>query len=423
MRVAIVCGTFRVGWGYQENFWAEELSRAGHSVRVFSAGSSNGVPPTTPVSVQAYELCALPVRRLPHGVFLSSGLRTMVAEYAPQLILWFGVEQFFGRALISYDKAPIVSFFGLNRGMHEFDWRKRGVPFLQRLQAISWRVLRGPITREACLRSDFIVATVPETRGILHLLFSAKEREEIDHRMLHLPLGFSPQVYQWSPSTSRSAREKLRIAPTDVVVIFSCRFSAARKEERNRNTWSAIRSALEVRPGLRAILVGFGGDVVSARLEQSIRQSTVAARVHCLPFAEQRRLNELYNAADAAVLPNASISCQAALGTGLTVCLANNGTMDHLIRHPSQAAFFDPAQPEELSHRLMDLADSIASKSVQERYAERDLLARASRWLGYDRLVASVVEHINCKCPQEQNRDQVTWAGAVRRNGATGVVP
>ena len=417
MRIAIVCGTFRTGWGYQENVWAEELWRAGHSVRVFSAGCLRGAA----VDTQAYELCALPARALSHGVFLSSGLRGLIAEYAPHLILWFGVEQFFGRDLISYDEAPIVSFFGLNRGMHEFDWRKRGIPFSQKLHAITWRIVRGGITREACRRSDLIVVTVPETREILHLLFSAKEREAVDPRILHVPLGFSPHVYQWSPSTCQLIREELNIAPTDVVVIFSCRFSAARKEERNRNTIRAICSALEARPRLRAVLVGFDTGVVSMGLEQLIRQSTAASRVHRLPFAGQGRLNELYNAADIAVLPNASISCQAALGTGLIVCLANNGTMDHVIRHPSQAAFFDPARPEELSHRLMDLADSIASKSVQDRFLERDVLARASRWLGYDRLVASVVEHITagaCK----QNGDGVTRAIAARRDGAHGVV-
>ncbi len=403
MRIAIVCGTFREGWGYQENSWAEELSRAGHSVRVFSAAGCSEIRPTTPAGAQAYEFRTLPVRRLPRGVLLSSGLRGAVAEYAPQLILWFQVEQFFGRDLISYDEAPIVSFFSLNRGMHEFDWRKPDIPFCHRLHAISWRVLRGPITREVCLRSRFIVVTVPETRRILHLLFSAKEREEIDLRMLDLPLGFSPRIYQWSPLTSQSARETLHIGPTDVVIVFACRFSAARKEERNRNTLRAICSALEARPGVRAILVGFGSDAVSARLEQSIRQSPATARVHCLPFAEQARLNELYNAADIAVLPNASISCQAALGTGLTVCLANNGTMDHLVRHPSQAAFFDPAVPGELSHRLMNLADSIASKSVDERYAGREELALANHWLRYDRLVASVVERIGTReCPDGQ---------------------
>ena len=116
---------------------------AGHSVRVFSATCSNGGPPTTSISAQAYELCALPARWWPHGVLLSSGLRTMVAEYAPQLILWFQVEQFFGRDLISYNEPPIVSFFGLNRGMHEFDWRKRGIRLCQRLHAITWRILRG----------------------------------------------------------------------------------------------------------------------------------------------------------------------------------------------------------------------------------------------------------------------------------------
>ncbi len=403
MRVAIICGTFRAGRGYQENLWAEELSRAGHSVRVFSASGSHGMAPMTPVHAQGYELRTLPARRLPHGVLLSSGVGTTVAEYAPQLILWFQVEQFFGRDLVSPGGVPIVSFFGLNRAMHEFDWRKQGVPLPQRLHAISWRILRGRITREACRRSDLIVVTVPETRAILHLLFSDKEREAIDPRILHVPLGFSPHVYRWSPSTCQSTRDEFHIAPTDAVVIFSCRFYAARKQERNHNTVRAVCSALEARPGLRAILVGFGTDAVSMRLEQSIRQSRVAARVHCLPFAEQARLNELYNAADIAVLPNASISCQAALGTGLTVCLADNGTMDHLIRHPSQAAFFDPAQPEELSRRLIELADAITSKSMQERYVEREALARTSRWLGYDRLVASVVEHISSRgCSSEQ---------------------
>jgi len=396
MRIAIVCGTFRAGWGYQENFWAEELSRAGHAVRVFSASCLSGAPAGT----RRYEICAVPARRLSHGVFLSSGLRGLIAEYAPHLVLWFGVEQFFGRDLISYNETPVVSFFGLNRGMHEFDWRKRGIRLSQRLHAITWRVLRGRITRQACRRSDLIVVTVPETREILHLLFSAKEREEIDHRMLDLPLGFSPRIYQWNSSTCQSVRKELDIAPTDVAVIFSCRFYAARKEERNCNTVRAICSALEARPGLRAILVGFGSDAVSARLEQSIRQSPAAARVHCLPFAEQVRLNELYNAADIAVLPNASISCQAALGTGLTVCLANNGTMDHLIRHPSQAAFFDPAQPEELAHRLIDFADSMASQSVEDRYEAREVLARANRWLRYDRLVASVVEQISSRASE-----------------------
>jgi hypothetical protein len=141
------------------------------------------------------------------------------------------------------------------------------------------------------------------------------------------------------------------------------------KEKRNRNTFGDL-SALKLSAARN--LVGFK-DIRIDRLEQSARQARWL-RVHCLPFAEQVRLNELYNAADIAVLPNASISCQAALGTGLTVCLANNGTMDHLIRHPSQAAFFDPAQPEELSHRLIDFADSMyVEKSVRERHMEREV--------------------------------------------------
>jgi glycosyltransferase involved in cell wall biosynthesis len=414
MRIAIVCGTFRHGWGYQENFWADELSRAGHVVRVFSASCLNNVSPAAPVGADAYEIDAVPARRLPRGILLSSGLGVMVAEYAPQLILWFGIEQFFGRDLISCGKVPLVTFFGLNRGMHEFDWRKQGIPFSQRLHAIIWRLLRGRITREACRRSSLIVATVPETRGILHLLFLPEERKAIDSRILHVPLGFSPRVYQCDPSTCLSTREELGIAPTDVVTIFSCRFSAARKEERNRDTLKGICLALEARDSLRAILVGFGRDAVSMRLQQSIRQSQAAARIHCLSFAEQERLNELYNAADIAILPNASISCQAALGTGLTVCLAGNGTMDHLVRHPSQAVFFDPVQPEELSHRLIDLVDSMVSKSVGERQTERERLARASRWLGYDRLVASVVDNITAEALPEQSRDRVRRATAVR---------
>jgi glycosyltransferase involved in cell wall biosynthesis len=222
----------------------------------------------------------------------------------------------------------------------------------------------------------------------------ANERREIDRRILEVPLGFSPHTYHWNPQTARHTREKFEVRPTDVVVAFSCRFSAPRKEERNRRTLTGIRSALEAHSRLHAVLVGFGDDSVSTRLKRFVRQGAVSARIHCLPFAEQEGLNELYNAADVAVFPNASISCQAALGTGLTVCLANNGTMDHLIRSGSQAVFFDPARLEDLCLRLTRLAELMVQWPIEKRLAKREEMAASSRWLGYDRLCASVLERI-----------------------------
>jgi glycosyltransferase involved in cell wall biosynthesis len=405
MRIALVCGTFQEGWGYQENSWAEELLRGGHTVRVFAAGSHREAVRVSLARELEYEVCRLPSLRLPHAILLSSGLREAVAQYEPDLILLFGAERlFFGHSLLSpngCETPPIISFFGLNRGMHEFDWSKAGISLRQRLYALGWRLLRGSFTRRVCCRSHLIVATVPETRTILDLLFSRAEVPAVDSRIVDLPLGFSPQVYQWNPAQQSRVRRELGIKAERVVACFSCRFGAPAKEKRNARTLMAIRCALAKCPWLHGIFVGFGADEVSTRLKQIVQDPTMEDRVHCLPFSGQERLNQLYNAADLAIFPNCSISCQAALGTGLTVCLANNGTMDHLIREPSQACFFDPYSETELAESLAELAQRLRTHSVEQRNTRRTALSEASRWLGYDRLAATLLETIASRTLEE----------------------
>mgnify|MGYP006283655285 CR=1 FL=1 len=398
MRIAVVCAPFKEGLGYQENFWAEELARSGHTVRVFCAGGRCSALTSLQGEEYVYDVQRVPAYELPRRVFICNRvLSQAVQDFAPDLIVWFSVEDFFGRALLrrtATTGTPVLTCFGMNRGMHEFDWRKKGLSLSDRVHALGWQILRGRITVKACRRSHLILVTVPQTREILHLVLPTMERQEIDRRIVEIPLGFCPRTYSWNEATAHAARAELDLKPTDVVLGFSCRFSAARKEERNRRTLSGIFSAMETLPQLHAILVGLGDDPVSARLRKFAHQSPVAARVRCLPFAGQERLNELYNAVDVAIFPNASISCQAALGTGVIVCLADNGTMDHLIRSPSQGGFYDSNRSADLSRRLIGLADSLLQWSPEERHARREERADESRWLGYDRLCASVLRRV-----------------------------
>lgn len=65
-----------------------------------------------------------------------------------------------------------------------------------------------------------------------------------------------------------------------------------------------------------------------------------ASRFICELFANQKRLNEIYNAADIALFGNTTISVTAAAGTGLVLCLADVGAMDIVVTKPDQAVYF-----------------------------------------------------------------------------------
>jgi hypothetical protein len=398
MKVCIVLGVFGEHLSYQENVWARQLAEAGHHVRVIvGEGASSGPGTAGGDGAEEYEIRRLPILRLPRAIQITTQLGDAIAEYGPDLILWFAAAQHFGWAICRDDRlagVPVVTFYSDHYGMHEYDYRKRGISLRQRIWAFGFHVLRGGVMRAALRRSRVIVANTPDTREILLLVVPRAERPEIDRKILHVPLGFDPDKCFRDASLSRSVRAELGIAPRDVLVCLSSRFDPD-KAPILEPCLEGIHLAMEEVAELRALVVGMGPGATADRFRRRIAEGPFPERFVCEGFVDTGRLTAFYNASDICVFGRASISCQEALATGLFACFADEAALRCLVRSEGQAAFFRRGDARDLSARLAAVAQEMSGQPPNEREGQRQARTERSRWLGYDRIVPVVLDRLN----------------------------
>ena len=131
-RIAIVSGSFRPGFSYQENIWAERLVAHGYAVTVFCPAAALHSDRSLNYETQGIKTQGIPNRNL----YFESTVGRAVSAYAPALILWFGPPQRFGASLLKTGlPAPLVVFMGQNRRMQAFDWRSHGLSWGKRAKA------------------------------------------------------------------------------------------------------------------------------------------------------------------------------------------------------------------------------------------------------------------------------------------------
>ncbi|MBN2582460.1 MAG: glycosyltransferase family 4 protein [Planctomycetes bacterium] len=401
MRVAIIVGYFLRGRGYQENVWAERLHLQGHQVCVFTTcWTPPGIDHDPEAPPEPFEMQRLRARRLPKATMLSWSLGRRVAEWQPECILWFGAGQYFGYTLLrkaGLKDVPVASFFGQCASQHEFDWTLPGIGPKARLRAFAHHVLRGPIIRAACRRSQLIVANTMQTRPILLRQFrSDREREEISRKIVEMPLGFSPDVFSLDERLRGEVRKELGFDDAAVVICMSSRVTDG-KRAMLEQLITAIKQCLDRDPRANAMFIGLSDNAPSRYLRQVIESGPSADRFRGLGFANRQRLNALYNASDIALFGQASISCQESLGTGLFVCIGDDGSTSHLISGPDQGVFFAKNDVAALADTLCNSVAAIASHDASDegRLAFRRQMAEKSQWLSYDRIVSRVMEHLS----------------------------
>jgi hypothetical protein len=320
-----------------------------------------------------------------------------IPQYAPDVVFWVGPTRYFGRALVSEPRLmrfPVVSFFSECAGWHGFDWKDAGTALKDRVLALAYRHLRGPMVRAACRRSQLIVGVTPQTRQILLGLFPpGDQRRRVEAKTIVLPLGYQPKVTRWDPSLRAQLRRELGFAPGDVVVAISSRF-APNKAGLLESLVRGLTGAMARNADIRGLLIGLDAGATSEQIRRQIRQGPFADRFVYHDFTDQVRMNALFNASDIALFGNCSNSCQSALGTGAFACFADNGTMDHLLTSPGQGVLFRPGDGEDLIAKLLAAAGAIRERLGREYPSSRQRLASVSRWLSYDRIIGSVVEHV-----------------------------
>ncbi len=392
MRVAVVSATYVQGLSYQENVWAEELALMGHQVRVFRADDVGGAVTRERVGDATYEVEAVRVLRLPRNILPSAKLGPALVGFAPELVLWFGVPMYFGRALFSDRRLrglKVAAFFSLNNAMHRFDWRASGLGSRDRALAWAFRLLRAPDVVAACLRAEVVVANTPETRDILLLFPRGKAREEMASRIQQLPLGFSPRHFLFDPQRRQATRKALGFADDELVVVVSSRF-AENKVRAIGLCVDAVCAAMERAPRVRGLLVGLSDGPVSDRFRARIDSAMHPDRFVLRPFADRAELSRMFHAADVALFAQPSISCQEALGTGAFTVFADDGSTDHLVDDASQGSFFRTGDPAHLLEVLLAALKSVGTEG--EGPSARQARAGLARRLGYDRIARTLLQ-------------------------------
>lgn len=411
MRLSLVSGYFVEGRGYQENVWAEQLGSLGHDVCVFTSEYlPRGITHDRRRGLLPYRIFRVEAKRYPSGIILSNSLSGALREYAPDWVLWFGVGQFFGLYLLLSPlirKAPVVSFFGENLGMHEFDWRKRGISLTQRIRAIGFRQLRGPLYRAVFDRSRWVIATKRQTADILlDLCKRRSQRAALARKLVNIPLGYSPEVFFPDRLCRERVRRELGLVNGDVLVITSSRFSPGKRL--NELVLSLMHAVCADRR-LRVCLVGFSQDnPVARQIQRLIDSGSCADRFIKHPFTTRERLAELFNAGDIGLYDNPSISVQEAMGTGLFMCLSGNGSMQHLLGHADTGLFYHPHDRASKAEALKKAADIVSSNNDTAYWGWRNRIHKRNRWLGYDRMAA---ELIRLMLNSEPRRKQIRRPG------------
>jgi len=275
--------------------------------------------------------------------------------------------------------------------MHAFDWSDARLPWRARLHALGYHLFRGPDTVAGCLRSQLIVANTPETEEILLYYPQGSKRRKIQGRILQLPLGFSPSFFCFAPQRLAPARAEFALSEEALLFMYSSRF-ASNKERAIELSIQALQGAMEQDPRIQALLIGFDGGEISRRFQEMIQQGPSPQRFHMAPFAPRERLSQLYHAADVALFVRPSISCQESMGTGLYALLADDGSMDHLLSHPSQGALFPRDEVPQMIEAILSATallgaqdDPLKSRAERAQYARR---------LGYDRICQEVLKRL-----------------------------
>lgn len=387
MRVALISGSYRPGYSYQENIWAEQLAARGDAVRVFAPGprAESGLDPA------GYPVQRVPTRGLSaRNLYLTARLAPAVRAFDPQLILWFGPPQLFGVDVAVDPRlraVPLVAFMGQNRQMHTFDWRDRAAPHRERALAAAYRVIRGPAIAVAAARAQAIVANTPETPEIVLSLLPRPLRGRAEARMRAHPLGFDPATFGWQPALRASARPALSVPDDAVVVVVSSRF-APEKLPTLELACDALERAMDHAPRVYGLVVGFSPGPVAEAIGGRLDGSRHRDRLRRRPFGGRQALSGLLHAADVAVFARPSISAQEALGTGVYAVLADGGSMDWLLDHPSSGRFFPAGDRAALAEAL------VAACAVPMGSTARTARAGRARRLGYDRVIDAVLASI-----------------------------
>jgi glycosyltransferase involved in cell wall biosynthesis len=270
------------------------------------------------------------------------------------------------------------------------DGSSSGPAAIRVLRAIAHRAIKRQAYRRVVRNADRVVLNVPETREIITPWLTRRERTRLSATALELQLGFDPETFFFDPVARRAWRRLHAIEDHEFLLTTCTRVTASKKLEQAIGAVSALRRRGIV---VRYILAGVLEDAYGEALRKHVERQPDPSAFLLLPALEHAEMRDLFSSADLGFWPQAAITIQQAMGTGLPVVLWERPSVSHLLVD-SQNGWY--VQPNMLEQVLTTAIDILSSLTLQERLSRRAERVEFNRtYLSYDIIALEMISGLH----------------------------
>ncbi len=249
------------------------------------------------------------------------------------------------------------------------------------------RFVRWPTFSRVVLASDRVVCNVPETKHLLRQWLTADAIKALGYRGVDLRLGFDPQQFFFSADERSKRRRMLHVADDEILVATCTRATRGKRLEAVMDEVHNLRKA-----GLpvRYVLAGVMDDQYGTELRKYAAARFDDGSVQCLSVLSHDDMSGFCSAADIGLWPQAAISIQQAMGTGLPIVLHGRGSVSHLLQHGVNGWYVHDG--DNWNSQLLPAVKYLMSLSIYERARFRSETIRInSSYLSYDKVALEMI--------------------------------
>jgi len=355
MKIVMLTDWFAEGMGYSENLFPKALAKLGADVHVVTSDLQPDFPnyketyepflgprqqPTGSRRLDGFTLHRLPHGSQWHGIYIR-GLHRTLSRLRPHVVQCFTMASVTTFQAVLSELALRFKLF-LEEHIH---WSVFEQPTTWKRKAF-FAAYRAIVGNLLSLRSERCYPIAPDVERIaVEYLGYTPSKVRICSLGVDTDL-FSPATSESSRSARSALRRSLGFAETDIVSIYTGRFTEG------KNPLCLAKAVDELHredPRFKALFVGSGpADYLKAI------QGCAGSILH--PFVEASRLPDLYRAADVGVWPKQESTSQLdAAACGLPLIIGSAVEVKERIE--GNGFLYEQDDPRDLARQLRKLAD------------------------------------------------------------------
>jgi glycosyltransferase involved in cell wall biosynthesis len=259
-----------------------------------------------------------------------------------------------------------------------------------RLRRIVHWLIKRPAYRRVVRNADRIVLNVPETRQIIEPWLGAAGRLSLERKAIQLRLGFDPYLFFFDAEARQAWRISHNVNDRELLLVTCTRAVPRKRLEEVIDSVSAIRAdGITV----RYVLAGLLDDAYGRRLLRYAEEQPDPKAFVLLSVLQQEEMRRVFSASDLGFWPQAAITIQQAMGTGLPVVLRQRPTVSHLLQ-PGKNGWY-VGKRETIAQALAGAIGRLAAVVPSERLSRRRQIADLNRsYLCYDVIAQEMLDHL-----------------------------